>query len=168
MKAVLLALAAALALPAQAEVYRWVDEHGRVHYSNAVPPEGVEAVVIGATANGGFVSPPPAEGCYTLHCQGERLEPRLARREAAEARYAAERLAAMPPPPRGLSFRDYISLRRGMTEGELLGIAGAPDLQARQHSFATYTYMPTPADPFTTTITLVRGRVSEIERTRKF
>ena len=32
----------------------------------------------------------------------------------------------------------------------------------------TYTYMPVLGDPFTTTITLVRGRVSEIERVRKF
>lgn len=32
----------------------------------------------------------------------------------------------------------------------------------------TYTYMPTPADPFTTTVMLVGGRVSEIERIRKF
>ena len=32
----------------------------------------------------------------------------------------------------------------------------------------TYTYLPTPADPFITTITLVGGRVSEIERIRKF
>ena len=100
-------------IPAQAEVYRWIDEQGRVHYSNAAPPD---------------------------------------------TQYAA----------RGLDFRKYVSLQRGMTEGELLGIAGEPDLQARERSFSTYTYMPTSADPFTTTITLVRGRVSEIERTRKF
>jgi hypothetical protein len=32
----------------------------------------------------------------------------------------------------------------------------------------TYTYFPTPADPFITTITLVHGRVGQIERVRKF
>jgi hypothetical protein len=32
----------------------------------------------------------------------------------------------------------------------------------------SYTYLPTPADPFTTTITLVGGRVSELDRVRKF
>ena len=58
--------------------------------------------------------------------------------------------------------------RPGMTEGELLGIAGEPDLRSRDRSLRTYTYMPTPADPFTTTILLVRGRVHEIERERKF
>jgi hypothetical protein len=32
----------------------------------------------------------------------------------------------------------------------------------------TYTYLPTTADPQTTTITFVGGRVSEIRRDRKF
>jgi hypothetical protein len=32
----------------------------------------------------------------------------------------------------------------------------------------TFTYLPTSADPFTTIITLLGGRVSEIERIRKF
>ena len=35
-------------------------------------------------------------------------------------------------------------------------------------SLKTWTYMPTSADPFTTTITLVGGRVTEIDRVRKF
>ncbi len=78
-----------------------------------------------------------------------------------------------------------------MTEGELLGIAGEPDLLVDEGlaisapatvqtgrntrgaarnamSLRSYTYLPTPGDPFTTTITLVGGRVSEIERIRKF
>ena len=90
-----------------------------------------------------------------------------------------------------MEFRTYISIQRGMSEGELLGIAGEPDLKADQGvAFAapttvqgsrnlvvaaraglvmtTYTYLPIPGDPFTTTITLVGGRVSEIERVRKF
>lgn len=32
----------------------------------------------------------------------------------------------------------------------------------------TYTYLPIPGDPYTTTVTLVGGWVSEIERIRKF
>jgi hypothetical protein len=55
-----------------------------------------------------------------------------------------------------------------MTEGELLGVAGEPDFRTRDRSVRAYTYMPTPADPFTTTITFVGGRVSETERVRKF
>jgi hypothetical protein len=45
------------------------------------------------------------------------MEQRLARREELEARFAVERMRAMPRPPRGLDFRDYISLHRGMSEG---------------------------------------------------
>jgi hypothetical protein len=175
---------------AQAQVYRWVDEKGTVHYSNAAPPAGVKAVTVDIDAKPG-APPPESAQCYTVRCQGERLEQRLARREETEARLAAERAKLMPKPPRGLEFRRYISIQRGMTEGEVLGIAGEPDLLvddglaisaptsvqtgrvtrgAARTALAmrSYTYLPTSADPFTTIITLVGGRVSEIERIRKF
>ncbi len=144
-------------LPAagHAEVYRWTDEQGRTHYSDAVPAERGKPVLLGASARGGFVSSAPLSSeCHSPRCQGERLEPQA---------------AAAPPQPRGLDFRQYLALRNGMSEGELLGVAGQPDLLRRDEWLdAIYTYMPTPADPFTTTITLVRGRVSEIDRQRKF
>lgn len=44
---VLLAATLALALPAAAQVYKWVDEKGRTHYGEK-PPEGVKAVEMGA------------------------------------------------------------------------------------------------------------------------
>jgi len=82
---------------------------------------------------------------------------------------------------RGLDFRSYLSLQRGMMEGEVLAIAGPPDLQAEQGAVLsghgreraalmvrTYAYLPTDADPHTTTITFEGGRVSEIRRDRKF
>jgi hypothetical protein len=156
------------ATTACAQVYRWVDEKGTVHYSNSTPPPGVKATVVDPDAKAGPPSPESAE-CYTVRCQGERMEQRLARREELEARLAAERAAAAPKPPRGLEFRRYISIQRGMSEGELVTIGGSPDLlfwDAR--SVKTYTYLPTVGDPFTTTITLIRGRVSDIERVRKF
>jgi hypothetical protein len=168
MRPALLLLGLALALPVQAEVYKWVDARGVVHYSNSTPPENVKASVVNGVARGGFLSAPPAEGCYTIRCQGELLEKRLARREAMEARYSAERAALTPPLPRGMTFRQYVSLVRGMSEGELLGIAGQPDLQSRDRAWSTYTYMPTAGDPFTTTVTLIRGRINEIDRVRKF
>jgi hypothetical protein len=155
------------AAQASAQVYRWVDAKGRVHYSNEAPPPGVKPTIVDINAQPG---PPAAESveCHTVRCQGERLEQRQARRDVLDARLAAERIALSPPPVRGLEFRKYVSIQRGMSEGELLGIAGAPDLQTRDRSLRTYTYMPTSADPFTTTITVVRGRVSDIERVRKF
>jgi hypothetical protein len=146
--------------------------------------------VVDADAKAGPAAPDSAE-CYTIRCQGERMEERQRRRAADDAKDAAERAAAAPKPPRGLEFRKYISIQRGMSEGELLGIAGEPDFRTDQgtalaapstvqvnRNFSTaareglrimaYTYLPTSADPFTTTITLVGGRVSEIERIRKF
>jgi len=174
----------------QAQIYRWVDANGRVNFSNNAPPRGVKSTVVDPNAKEG---PPSAESteCYSVRCQGERMEERQRKREAAIARTEAERAASAPKPPRGLEFRKYISIQKGITEGELLGIAGEPDLKADQGvaitaptavqgtrnlvtaartglAMKTYTYMPTSADPFTTTITLVGGRVSEIERVRKF
>ena len=156
------------ATPAMGQVYRWVDEKGTVHYSNATPPAGVKATVIDRDAKAGPPSPDSLE-CYTVRCQGERMEQRLARREQLESRHAAERAAAAPKPPRGLDFRNYISLRRGMSEGEMLTYAGAPDLLfADVFSDRTYIYLPTVADPFTTTVVVIGGRISGIERVRKF
>jgi hypothetical protein len=167
MRILLCLLLLAASSSSMAQVYRWVDQKGTVHYSNEKPPAEAKATVINIEARPGPAAP-DSQDCYTVRCQGERMEERIARREESDARAAAARAAATPPPARGLDFRKYISIQRGMSEGELLGIAGAPDFQTHDRYLRTYTYMPTPADPFTTTITLVRGRVSEVERVRKF
>jgi hypothetical protein len=161
----LVALLLLAPLAAAAQVYRWVDR-GTVHYSNEPPPKGLKATTLPIDARPGPA--PQSQECYTVRCQGERMEARLAEREVAEARASAERAAAAPPQPRGLDFRKYVSIQRGMSEGELLAVAGSPDLLFRDFSFRTYTWLPTPADPFTTTVTVVSGRVSEIERVRRF
>jgi len=174
-RAASLALALLLAAGAtHAQIYRWVDENGRVQYSTEKPPKGVQATVVDPDAKAG---PPAAESteCHTIRCQGEAMDARQRERDAAEERAAAERAASAPKQPRGLDFRDYVRIQRGMSEGELLGIAGPADLVSDQ-GFAgpnvqrkiAWTYLPTPADPFTTTITLIGGRVSEIDRQRKF
>jgi hypothetical protein len=137
-------------VPAHAQVYRWIDSRGTVHYSNNPPPEAAKADKL------------------AINAQGERMEARQARRDVRDAQLTAERVALAPPPVRGLEFRNYISLQRGMTEGEVLAIAGPPDMRSRDRSFDRLTYMPTVADPFVTTITLMRGRISEMERARKF
>jgi hypothetical protein len=182
--------AVAVAAPASAQIYRWVDAEGRVNFSNTAPPEGVKATVVDANAKEAPLVPESTD-CYTIRCQGERMEERQRKREAEDARIAAQRAASAPKQPRGLEFRHYISIQRGMSEGELLSIAGEPDLKTDQGVaisaptnvqgtrnvvvaartglvMKTYTYLPTPSDPFITTITLVGGRVSEIERVQKF
>ena len=86
---------------------------------------------------------------------------------------------------RGLDYQSYLRLQRDMTEGQVLSVAGQPDLLADQGfsenpspqtsdqerkalAIRTYTYLPTAADPYTTTVTLVGGRVTDIRRDPKF
>ena len=148
----MIVLACLLPMAAQAEVYRWTDEDGRVHYTDAVPPEQAKPTLIGADARGGFVSSAP----LSYHSENVRVVTRTSP------------ASVTAPATRGLDFRKYVALREGMSEGELLGIAGEPDMLRRDHVVDLYTYMPTSGDPFTTTIKLVRGRVTEIDRERKF
>ena len=180
----------ALSATASAQIYRWTDAEGRTNFSNKPPPQGVKSTVVDPNAKEG---PPAAESteCHTIRCQGERLEERERKRAAEQEKADSERSAAEAKRPRGMDFRKYLSITRGMSEGEVLGIAGEPDLKSdqgvaiaapvtvqinRRFSTAareglvmkTYTYMPVPGEPYTTTITLVGGRVSEIERVRKF
>ena len=168
MRFLLSLILALVSASAAAQVYRWVDAQGTVHYSSEKPPAGANATLLNIDAKAGPASPDTLD-CYTVRCQGERLEERLARREELLARDVEARTAAAPKPWKGLEFRKYISIQRGMTEGEMLGIAGAPDLAVRDDwAIRTYTYMPTVSDPFTTTISIVNGRVSGLERNRKF
>jgi hypothetical protein len=92
---------------------------------------------------------------------------------------------------RGLDFRSYLSIRKGMTQGEVLSIAGKPDLQADQGAVSshqgwsdrgdvtiysdrvilalrTYTYLPTTENPYVTTITFAGGRVTDVKRDKKY
>ena len=92
---------------------------------------------------------------------------------------------AQSPEVRGLDFTSFLRLERGMAEGEVVSIAGVPDMLVDQGvversatrkteperkvlAVRTYTYLPTEADPFTTTITLVGGRVTDIRRVQRF
>ncbi len=177
-------------LSASAQIYRWTDKEGRTHFSNVAPPQGVKATVVDPNAKEGSPAPESSE-CYTIRCQGERMEERQRRRDEAEARESRERARAAAKQPRGLDFRSYVSIQRGMSEGELLSIAGRPDFISDQgialaapdtvpaarhrsvparsgYSLKTWTYLPTSAEPFTTTVTLVGGRVSDVERVRRF
>jgi len=164
---VLIAVFALLPSLAAAQIYRWLDAAGTVHYSNEAPPPEAKATKLDIDARPGPPSP-DTQDCYTVRCQGERMEARLAQRDIAESRAAAERAASTPYRPHGLEFRRYISIQRGMSEGELVVIAGAPDVLFLERFIKTYTYLPTSSDPFTTTITLISGRVSDIERVHKF
>jgi len=90
MRTFLLALAAAaLALPAAAQVYKWLDEDGRVHYSAQRPPAGAEQLET--------IEPRDTEASpqarKRLAEQQKRLEALRRQREQREQR-AAEQAAA--------------------------------------------------------------------------
>jgi len=93
------------------------------------------------------------------------------------------------PAARGMDFDVYIRLRKGMSEGELLERAGAPDHQTvegivgsrevvRQPDqvtvnsvdsiVKTFYYFPTAANPYTTVVTTSGGRITDLKRERKF
>jgi hypothetical protein len=65
MRRILLIGLLSVSLPAIAQVYRWVDEKGTVHYSNSTPPAGAKFTIIDRDAKAGPPSPDSAE-CYTV------------------------------------------------------------------------------------------------------
>ncbi len=67
----------ASAATASAQIYRWTDAQGRVNFSNTAPPQGVKSTIVDPDAKEG---PPSAESteCYSIRCQGERMEEPLA------------------------------------------------------------------------------------------
>jgi hypothetical protein len=103
-----------------------------------------------------------------VRCQGERLEQRLARREELETRLAAERAPLRRRRRAGWIPQLYF-LQRGMSEGELITIAGA-------RTWCSRTCSPTSATPICRRrrirspppVTVIGGRVNHIERVRKF
>ena len=85
----------AIAGSASAQIYRWVDSQGRVNFSISAPPPGVRSTVVDANAKEAPPAPESTE-CYTIRCQGERMEERQRKREAEDAKAAAERAAVEP------------------------------------------------------------------------
>src|SRR6185295_9453933 len=121
-----------LALPAvAADVYRWVDEKGTVHYSNEAPPKGVKATKVDVEAE---PRAPVNEGpeCYTVRCQGERLEERLARSGHAAAAEGARLPQVRLDPPRHERGRVHHGRRRARSPA--VGFGTGQDLHLLSHS----------------------------------
>lgn len=91
---------------------------------------------------------------------------------AFTAQAGAERVVLAQSSVRGMAFDVFIRLQNGMSEGELLLRAGKPDSESienmRNDIVKTYYYLPTPSDPWITTIRLVGGRITNLERIKKF
>jgi hypothetical protein len=151
-----------------AQTYKWVDEKGVTNYGEK-PPEASRAVPVdtepqGVVGTGGEAA--------------RRVE--ADRRERAEGRPVPIQVVPVPVPSsyaraapvRGMTFDTFIRLERGMTEGELLIRAGAPDHQSldgyQDYVVKTFYYFPTLIDPFTTVVRLRGGRIASLERIRRF
>src|SRR5688500_11704966 len=78
-----------------AQIYKWTDASGRVNFSNTPPPKGANATVVDPNATTGPAAAESTE-CYTIRCQGERMEERQRKRQNEVERMAAERAAAAP------------------------------------------------------------------------
>jgi hypothetical protein len=81
----------AASLSASAEIYRWTDEAGRVHYGERPPGDGAEPVVVRPSPAGGAAAPSEAQRRERQQRLLESFEYERARR--AEQRAEAARLA---------------------------------------------------------------------------
>lgn len=145
-----------------ADLYKWVDEKGVITYGQKPPP--------GRAATPVDTSP---SAVIETGGQYDRKSP---------ADRPLSRAPELPPPPavagpgpsapRGMEFDVFARLQRGMTEGELLQRAGKPDHESldgiRRDIVKTYYWFPTPANPYTTVVTLRGGRIHDIDRVKKF
>lgn len=194
MREILIVIASlALAPAATAEVYKWVDNNGKVHYGDT-PPANARATPVNMKSS----APSRAEQVPAT-AEAEQAPQPPAQLPPIQISIAPE----MPAPQtatRGMDFGVYIMLRAGMSEGELLQRAGPPDFQTndgsvgvgvvghhrrindpagnrvrgpRVHTFSNlelkrYYYYPTVSNPFTTVLTLTGGTISDLQRTRQF
>ena len=71
-----------------------------------------------------------------------------------------------------MAFDTYVRLERGMSEGELLLRAGAPDWASVENLESdivkSFYYNATRDNPYVTVVTLRGGRIANLERTKKF
>ena len=146
-----------------AETYKWVDEKGVTTYGEKAPASRAAAPV--STQPSAVIE---TGGQFSQKAETER---RRAGEDAQRPRVAvAPTSFAMPA--RGMDFDVYIRLQRGMTEGELLLRAGKPDHESLDNVWGdiakSYYYFPTTSNPYTTVVMLRGGRISELDRIRKF
>lgn len=170
------ALLCAVLPAAAADVYRWTDKDGKVHYSDTPPNPAVKPIDL----------PNARPGTPDIVIESKAEAPTSAAKPPVAVAPEDTAVAAAPRSNRGMSFDTYIMLRQGMSEGELLQRAGAPDYESADGTVGTavrrsrrvetfsnmefkkFYYYPTSSDPFTTVVTLTGGWISDLQRTRQF
>jgi uncharacterized protein DUF4124 len=146
-----------------AGAYKWVDEKGVTHYSDAPPASGTKVQPVDTRPYG-----PGGSGCSS--CDWRALE-RSSREQPPAASAPAAPQAAAQSSARGMDYNTYIRLQVDMDEGELLSRAGPPDSRSVENLegdiVKNFYYMPTLANPYITTVKLRAGRIVSIDRTKK-
>ncbi|MCE2949556.1 MAG: hypothetical protein ACK53H_04940 [Betaproteobacteria bacterium] len=149
------------------EVFRSVDDNGTPSFSQ-VPPSGRASKPVDLKPLSGSID--SARPAVQPRAQPAAPAP-VAAPPAGPPVAAGTDPAPRAGGPRGLPFETYILIRRGMSEGELLGRAGPPDHRGNEINRGlvqeSWYYLPTPNDPFTTIIQMRGGRVVDTERIRK-
>jgi hypothetical protein len=151
------------------DVFRSVDENGTPSFSQ-VPPSGRASKPVELKPLSGSID----SARPVLPTQAPSRAPTVPTAPAPPA-VPTPAAGTEPAPrasgPRGLPFETYILIRRGMSEGELLGRAGPPDYRGNEINRGlvqeSWYYLPTATDPFTTIIQMRGGRVVDTERIRK-
>jgi hypothetical protein len=150
-------------------VYKWHDERGGIHYGQK-PPAGVRALPVDTQPN--ISVGIKARDCAAPLCPGASSQGSADRSDERVVGRGRSDRDGRDANPRGLDFDVYIRLKSGMSEGELLQRAGAPDFQTVENLRGpigkSFYYYPTSANPFTTVVTLRGGRILSIERIKKF
>lgn len=147
------------------DMYRSVDENGTPTFTQ-VPPSGRASKPVDLKPLSGSID-------SVKPVVPQRPSGPAAPAPAPAADAGPERAAGTggPAGARGLPFDTYRLIRRGMSEGELLGRAGPPDYRGNEVNRGllqeSWYYLPTATDPFTTIIQLRGGRVVDTERIRK-
>ena len=184
-----------LAPAAIADVYKWVDRKGSVHYGDT-PPANARSRSLDLRFAGN------ATTTDVNSCCAAKVDPPKPAEQPVYIVFATEP-PERNPAPRGMDFGVFIMLRHGMSEGELLQRAGPPDYQSTEgnsvqaiavsrrgrpidqlhgwpgrgavlsHGISnqivkTFYYYPTVSNPFTTVLTLSGGRITDMQRTRQF
>ena len=178
----------------QADVYKWVDRDGSVHYGDT-PPANARSRPVDLRYSGDATTTEANPCCVAT------VDPPRPPERPVYIVLPAE-TPVQSPALRGMDFGVYIMLRHGMSEGELLQRAGPPDFQSTDgyavqpivvtrrgrpidqlvdwrgqgalsygvsnQIVKTFYYYPTISNPFTTVLTLTGGRISDLQRSRQF
>lgn len=126
----LAATAALVSAQARAEIYKWVDRNGRVHYSDALP--GKDARVIAIQDRLSLYSPEPAVAQALQGGSRSSQTAALADRVATlERQLQTERLARQPTAPEArAAYERCLADRRTDCDQLLSGAAPGPAVNA--------------------------------------